>query len=56
VNEDKSRRVDFTQGESFGFLGFEFRRIRSPRGRWMPLRTPQRKKRKGLMRTLRVAH
>jgi RNA-directed DNA polymerase len=22
VNEEKSRRVDLTQGESFGFLGF----------------------------------
>ena len=31
VNEEKSRRVDLTQGESFGFLGFEFRRIRSRR-------------------------
>jgi hypothetical protein len=40
VNEEKSRRVDLTQGESFGFLGFELRRIRSRRGRWMPLRTP----------------
>ena len=33
VNEEKSRRVDLQQGESFGFLGFEFRRIRSRRGR-----------------------
>ena len=33
VNEEKSRKVDLTQGESFGFLGFEFRRIRSRRGR-----------------------
>src|SRR5450631_2717166 len=41
VNEEKTRRVDLTQGESFGFLGFEFRRIRSRRGRWMPLRTPR---------------
>ena len=32
VNEEKSRRVDLQQGESFGFLGFEFRRIRSRRG------------------------
>jgi RNA-directed DNA polymerase len=53
VNEDKSRRVDLTQGESFGFLGFEFRRIRSRRGRWMPRRTPQRKKRTALLRTLK---
>ncbi len=28
VNEEKSRKVDLQQGESFGFLGFEFRRIR----------------------------
>jgi RNA-directed DNA polymerase len=53
VNEDKSRRVDLTQGERFGFLGFEFRRIRSRRGRWMPLRTPQSKKRTALLRTLK---
>src|SRR5262249_37165952 len=31
VNEEKSRRVDLTQGEHFGFLGFEFRRIRTGR-------------------------
>jgi RNA-directed DNA polymerase len=53
VNEDKSRRVDLTQSERFGFLGFEFRRIRSRRGRWMPLRTPQSKKRTALLRTLK---
>ena len=32
VNEDKSRTVDLAKGESFGFLGFEFRRVRSLRG------------------------
>ena len=53
VNEDKSRRVDLTQGERFGFLGFEFRRIRSRRGRWMPRRTPQLKKRTAMLRTLK---
>ena len=53
VNEEKSRRVDLTQGESFGFLGFEFRRIRSRRGRWMPLRTPRSKKRTALLQTLK---
>jgi RNA-directed DNA polymerase len=29
VNEEKSRAVDWAKGEGFGFLGFEFRRIRS---------------------------
>jgi RNA-directed DNA polymerase len=53
MNEDKSRQIDLTQGESFGFLGFEFRRIRSRRGRWMPLRTPQGKKRTALLHTLK---
>jgi RNA-directed DNA polymerase len=53
VNEEKSRRVDLSQGESFGFLGFEFRRIRSRRGRWMPLRTPLGKKRTALLQTLK---
>jgi RNA-directed DNA polymerase len=37
VNEEKSRKVDLQRGERFGFLGFEFRRVRSRRGRWMPL-------------------
>jgi hypothetical protein len=31
-NEEKSRIVDLGRGESFGFLGFDFRRIRSGRG------------------------
>src|SRR5437899_6544798 len=46
-------RVDLTQGERFGFLGFDFRRIRSRRDRWMPLRTPRVKKRTALLRTLK---
>ena len=54
VNEDKSHRVDLAQGESFGFLGFEFRRIRSRRGRWMPLHVPQGKKRTALLRKLKT--
>jgi RNA-directed DNA polymerase len=54
VNEEKSRRVDLTQGESCGFLGFEFRRIRSRRGRWMALRTPLRKKRTALLQALKA--
>jgi RNA-directed DNA polymerase len=54
VNEEKSRRVDLTRGESFGFLGFEFRRVRSRAGRWMPLRTPLLKKRTALLRKLKV--
>jgi len=54
VNEEKSRIVDLQQGESFEFLGFEFRRIRSRRGRWMPLHTPRGKKRTALLRKLKL--
>jgi RNA-directed DNA polymerase len=54
VNEEKGRVVDLAQGESFGFLGFEFRRVRSLRGVWRPHYTPQIKKRTGLLRRLKV--
>jgi RNA-directed DNA polymerase len=54
VNEEKSRKVDLEKGDSFGFLGFELRRIRSRHGRWMPLRIPKAKKRTALLGTLRV--
>ena len=53
VNEKKTRRVDLRKGEGFGFLGFEFRRIRSRSGRWIPLRFPQLKKRTALLRELK---
>ena len=53
VNEEKSRKVDLQRGESFGFLGFEFRRIRSRLGRWMPLLLPKSKKRTALLGKLR---
>jgi RNA-directed DNA polymerase len=54
VNEDKSRTVDLQRDESFGFLGFEVRRIRSHRGRWMPLLLPKSKKRTALLRKLKA--
>ena len=53
VNEEKSRKVDLQQGEGFGFLGFEFRRVRSRRGRWMPLLLPKGKKRTALLDKLK---
>jgi RNA-directed DNA polymerase len=49
VNGEKSRTVDLGRGESFGFVGFEFRRVRSRRGRWMPLLLPKGKKRTALL-------
>ena len=54
VNATKRRMVDLTKGDSFGFLGFDFRRIRSRVGRWMPLRLPQGKKRTALLQRLQA--
>jgi RNA-directed DNA polymerase len=31
INDEKSRIVDLERGESFGFLGFDFRYLRSLR-------------------------
>ena len=53
MNEDKSRMVDLAKGDSFGFLGFEFRRVRSLRGVWRPQYSPQMKTRSALLRKLK---
>ncbi len=53
VNEEKSRIVDLSQGGSFGFLGFDFRRVRSRRGLWRPQYTPNMKRRTALLRKLK---
>jgi RNA-directed DNA polymerase len=53
INEEKSRIVDLGRGERFGFLGFDFRRIRSRRGAWRAHYTPQLKKRTALLRKLK---
>jgi RNA-directed DNA polymerase len=45
--------VDLGRGESFGFLGFYFRRIRSRRGAWRAQCTPKLKKRTALLRSLK---
>jgi RNA-directed DNA polymerase len=52
VNEEKSTTVELARGESFGFLGFEFRRIRARSGAWRPQYTPKLKKRTALLQKL----
>jgi len=54
LNEEKSRTVDLARGESFGFLGFDFRRVRSLQGKWRPQYTPKLKKRTALLHKLRA--
>jgi RNA-directed DNA polymerase len=53
INEEKSRIVDLRKGGSFGFLGFEFRRVLSVKGVWRPQYTPKLKKRTALLAKLR---
>ena len=53
LNEAKSRVVDLTQGEAFGFLGFIFRRLRSPRGRWWVQKMPAMRQRTALLQKLK---
>ncbi len=53
VNEEKSRVVDLAKGESFAFLGFEFRRVKSLKGVWRPNQAPTAKARTALLQELR---
>ena len=46
--------MDLSRKESFGFLGFDFRRLRSLRGRWRPQYTPKQKKRTALLQELKA--
>ncbi len=54
INEEKSHTVELDRGESFGFLGFDFRRLRSiGRQVWRAHYTPKMKKRTALLRKLK---
>jgi RNA-directed DNA polymerase len=53
INDEKSRTVDLERGESFGFLGFDFRYLRSLRGAMRPQYTPKLKKRTALLRAVK---
>ena len=45
--------MNLGRGESFGFLGFDFRRMRSRRGVWRANHTPKLKERTALLRKLK---
>jgi RNA-directed DNA polymerase len=53
INEDKSRVVDLKMGESFTFLGFEYRRVLSLQRKWRPYYAPKLTKRTALFENLR---
>jgi RNA-directed DNA polymerase len=53
LNEEKTKRLDLTKGGSFGFLGFDFRRVRTLRGVWGVRYAPKMKARTALLEKLR---
>jgi len=53
INEEKSRMVDLSKGESFCFLGFEYRRILSRNRVWRAQYVPRLKKRTALLAKLK---
>jgi len=53
INEEKTKTVDLTQDETFSFVGFDFRRVKTRRGRWGVRMTPRGKARCHLIAQLR---
>jgi RNA-directed DNA polymerase len=54
LNEEKTRTVDLKQGETFSFLGFNFRRVKTKQGKWGIQKTPKLEARTKLLRKLKV--
>jgi RNA-directed DNA polymerase len=52
INEDKSRTIDLRKGESFAFLGFDYRLVLGRNQKWRPQFVPKMKKRTALFAKL----
>jgi RNA-directed DNA polymerase len=53
MNQEKTRIVDLSRDETFSFLGFDYRRVRTRRGAWGVRVTPRMKVRTTLLRKLK---
>lgn len=53
LNTEKTKVVDTLKGESFGFLGFDFRRVLNRKHKAYILMTPKKKARKGIKTKIR---
>jgi RNA-directed DNA polymerase len=53
INREKTRLVDLTRDETFSFLGFDFRRVKTRRGKWGVRLTPRMRARTALLRELK---
>jgi RNA-directed DNA polymerase len=53
LNQEKTRIVDLSRDETFSFLGFDYRRVKTRRGVWGVRVTPRMKARTALLRELK---
>jgi len=53
VNRDKTKIVDLTQGKTFSFLGFVYRRVKTRQGKWGVSIVPKMKARTALLKNLK---
>ena len=53
VNSQKTKIVDLTQGNTFSFLGFVYRRVKTHRGKWAVVIIPKMKACTTLLRKLK---
>jgi len=53
LNEEKTKTVDLRKGETFSFLGFKFKQVRTRKGKIGIQRTPKMKARTNLLRKLK---
>lgn len=53
INEEKTKQLDLVQGESFSFLGFDFRRLKTRNGKWGVYYQPKMQARVKVMEKIR---
>ena len=53
INIQKTKTVDLTLGETFSFLGFVYRRVKTRKGKWAVIIIPKIKARTALLRKLK---
>lgn len=53
INEEKTRQLDLVKGDSFGFLGFDFRRLKTKAGKWRVNYQPKMQARSKVIESIR---
>ncbi len=53
INEEKTKYLNLDKGETFGFLGFEYRKIKTRTGKWGVLYQPKKEAKKKLMEKIK---